>query len=231
MKKFSKAARWFGVICLFILYIIQPMGWNQWSIFALKGMFENPLLLPAVIQENKNPQWSGCRQEYWWPGLLVGLQGQLKEQQTAWIDFLECSQNSIPLLRFALPNDHDLAQTASRLYPDDPQVTFWLAQSFQKVKIDKAIYLLSRFAKSNPTQGAVACRLGTLYAAKQQYSLAVTAFLSCCENGNPNREGCLNAGLLMESLGDSQKAIEYYRLSAWDFDLKRADELERKLLP
>lgn len=230
MRYVIRVTRWIGVVLLFSLEIIRPVYWNQWSLLAIKAIFQEPLLLPVATQDYQEDQGEGCRQVYWWPGLMAGLQGHRSEQREDLLGFLVCTQNSIPILMYS-SDDAELAQTASRLYTDDPQVSYWLTSSFQKIKIDKAIIILAKFAKSNPTQGAVACRLGTLYAAKKQFDLAETAFLTCCQNGNPYREGCLNAGLLMENQGNPQKAVEYYRLSSWGFDLKRADALEKKKLP
>jgi tetratricopeptide (TPR) repeat protein len=231
MRKLLQTARWLGVIGLFSLYLFHPIQWNQWSLLAYRGIFQNPILLSSAAEKFHDLQVSGCRQEFWWPGLIASLQDQLPDQRVNWLGYLECTQYSISFLKFSLPDDTVFMQTAQRLYPNDPNISIWRYNFLHKIQINNAISLLSNFAKANPPQGEVACRLGSLYTAKQQFNLAVPAFLACCKNGNPNREGCLNAGLLMESLGDSQKAIEYYRLSAWDFDLKRADELERKLLP
>lgn len=225
-----KVTRWLCAILLFSLVILRPIYWNHWSLLSIKAIFQNPSLLPLAAQDYQEDHGDGCRQVYWWPGFLAGLQGNRSKQREDLLGYLVCTQNSIPFLMNS-SEDAELAQTASRLYSDDPQVSDWLTRSYQKVKIDKAIIILAKFSKSNPTNGEVACRLGTLYVAKKQFGLAETAFLTCCENGNPYHEGCLNAGLLMEQLGRPQKAIEYYRLSNWDFDLKRADELEKKRQP
>ncbi len=49
------------------------------------------------------------------------------------------------------------------------------------------------------------------------------------QNGDPGAGGCLNAGLLADKQGDTQRAIDILRLSKFSDAQMKADELERRL--
>jgi len=227
-----KKALMCGGILIFILLILQSRESarrNQLSMLLMRGAFNNPALLGRAYADYQALSGSDC-QANWMAGKAAELSGNEGEKRATWINYLACSTTSIDVLRLTLPMDTAFAKKAVSLYPNNLDALYWLGSSLEYVDPKQAIISYNRIVQIDPRQGLAWCQLGNLYT-NQAINLSLDAFLQCCSNEDPGGNGCVNAGRLMEKLGDPRKAIQYYRLSTWQVALDRADELAKQLKP
>jgi tetratricopeptide (TPR) repeat protein len=166
--------------------------------------------------------------EYWLVGKVAQQRGRLEEARTAWSSAMGCDQRYVELAQASLPKDAGLAERAASLYPEDARALFWMAETRTKDQTGEAIGLYQQVVTLETGFGLAWCRLGYLQT-RSDLAEAVKSYSQCCRYDDPGSNGCWNAGRILEQLGDTQKAIEYYRMSRWDKALKRADELEKVL--
>jgi len=124
-----------------------------------------------------------------------------------------------------------MALLATQYYPDSSKAWFWLGEATAPTDHLGARQAYLRTVALAPRYGLAWCRLGRNYESNSELEKATEAWLNCCLNGDPGKNGCYGAGRMMEQLGNPQQAIEYYRRSHWEGALNRADELEKQLIP
>ena len=108
------------------------------------------------------------------------------------------------------------------------ELQFILATIISKSNPNRAIQLFRQGLHVKSFDGLRWAQLGYLLS-KTEPQAAFDAFLQSCELGDPGLHGCYGAGRMMEQLGDTKKAIEYYRRSFLEKARERADELEAQL--
>jgi tetratricopeptide (TPR) repeat protein len=169
---------------------------------------------------------------YWPAGVVAGRMGDLALQQADWSAFLNCGLlASFPLVHAGAPNNQALAQQAIKIYPDKSEAWFWLAEiSAGQGQKDLAIQQYRRVVALDPINALAWCHLGKVLA-DNDIAEAREAYLNCCYNGDPGSNGCYNAGRLAELQGNLSEAIRIYRYSHWQPARRRADELEKQLMP
>ena len=154
--------------------------------------------------------------------------------------FTKCSAKYVDLLHNLEPQNAVAAEKSIVLKPDVATSWFWVAEvrggyqnyNFHRVTQEnwrEIAALLERGLALAPHDGLRWRLLGDVLRPHKPYQ-AIQAYLQSCFNGDPGYNGCSRAGTVAEELGDYRNAIRYYRYSRWQGALRRADELERKIL-
>lgn len=164
----------------------------------------------------------------WYEGLFHDTAGDPAGRAAAWGSLLNCSADYTGFMSFLAADDVRLARLAITSQPDDAAGYFWLARSITSESPANAIKLYERGLSLDPRDGHQWLALAGLLRSTDE-AAALDAYLQACHHGDPGANGCLNAGDLAQSRGDTQLAIEYYRLSRYSEARDRASELERQL--
>lgn len=160
----------------------------------------------------------------YWRGLRVQ-----PHNRDAWVRMGQAMSSLDPGLALSIYDELQIEQ----LDTSDPwlqaEAHFILASALSKSQPDRAIDLYRQGLRYVPHDGVRWHELGALLSGTDPQA-AVEAYLQSCYHGDPGNHGCYDAGLMMERLGDPQRAITYYRLSHWQGALDRARELEAQLV-
>jgi tetratricopeptide (TPR) repeat protein len=194
----------------------------QWNLNALNLIHTKGI--PKSIMDLDCPQ-------IWLTGMIAGQRGDHTAQRQAFKQVMRCSPDYLPLIQAVLPKDLEIAQLATQYYPMNAKAWFWLGEAAILTDPHEAQQAYFRTVALAPHNGLGWCRLGISYQQTSELEKAAEAYLNCCLNADPGKNGCVNAGRVMEQLGDLNQAIEYYRLSQWEEALKRAKELDAMLNP
>jgi tetratricopeptide (TPR) repeat protein len=163
--------------------------------------------------------------------MVAGQHGDRSAQRQAFVQALGCSPEYLSLIQAVLPKDKDMARLATQDYPESAKAWFWLGEAAVLTDLQETRQAYLHTVSLAPHNGLAWCRLGNNYQQTGELEKATEAYLSCCMNADPGKNGCVNAGRMMEQLGNLKQAIEYYRLSRWEEALKRAQELEALVSP
>lgn len=163
---------------------------------------------------------------HWMATLQAQAQGELQERDQAFQLAAACDPQYVAFMQRMHPDDLSLAQIALASQPGSAESWFWVGDLLPEKKIEYYQTGLEIEARN----GERWLSLGDALQSKD-FEQAMQAYLNACKNGDPGYHGCLRAGLMAEQLGLYQKAIEYYRLSAYSRVREKADALEGQLTP
>ena len=209
------------ILVAFVVTSIKLLMNNLTDLDYLSIAFQQT---PMVI--NQYPAET-CRQT--WLQSAINLHSGLQLSPTATTTVLNCGISYLSLLQSIAPTSKGYALIASTIYPDNATVWFWVAEAYSSNDPAFARQAYLQSVDINPKNGLAWCRLGWSYEEIEDKQSALNSFLNCCVNGDPGANGCYGAGRLTENMGDTVKAIQYYRMSHGKDSLKRADELEAQL--
>jgi len=195
---------------------------NAWFWISIGIQINKDITVPMEIIE------PNCA-HIWISGAIVVKYGDPSDQRSVWKYAINCSENNISQLHIIFPNDLDMAQLATQRYPNNYGSWLWLGDATALINYLDARQAYLRSVALAPENGLVWCTMGWNYEQTNEIENAFRAFLNCCLNGDPGLNGCSGAGRMMEILGNTQQAIEYYQLSRWEGALKRANELKTQL--
>lgn len=164
----------------------------------------------------------------WYQGLTYQMAGDPGKRAAAWGALLACSSDYTAYMSVLAAGDVELARLAITSQPEDAAGYFWLAQLMAQESPADAVTLYKRGLRLEPRNGRQWVALAGLLRPVDE-AAAIEAYLQACLHGDPGANGCLNAGALEQSRGNTQLAIEYYRLSQYAEARARADELEQQL--
>ena len=214
---------WLVLICILSVVVLKTetlreyWGWNYEALVFNNGKGE----LNTI-------KVSDCT-HIWLVDAVTERLGDLTAQQRVRKLALSCSPVNISILQELIPLDIDMAQHATRLYPEQAVAWFWLGEALAPIDHLGARQAYLHTVILDPNDGLAWCRLGRNYEKKGEWEMAFDAWSKCCKYGDPGSNGCFGAGRMMEKMGYSRQAIEFYRLSRWEESLKHADELEAQL--
>jgi len=200
--------------------LLDAWRWNSRALLFVKGK-EGPII-PARV--------SGCS-HIWLAAAEAGRREDLSAQREIWKRALGCSPQNLYVLQPILPQDKEMALLATQIYPASADAWFWLGEALAPGDRLAARQAYLRTVTLSAHHSWAWCRLGYDFEQDGELETALDDFLNCCYSGDPGSNGCYGAGRMMERLGNLQQAIAYYRLSRWEGSLKRADELEKQLIP
>lgn len=144
-------------------------------------------------------------------------------------NMVRCSKVFMRMVRFRYPLERNLAELAVQMYPDDTFPLYWLAESMGKKTTPEKKPIFERILAINPKDGVAWRYMGIIYVTEKNIPAAIQAHINSCMYGDPGSNGCFNAGVLFEQIGDYENALYYYRLSRWIKSQEAADMLEAKL--
>lgn len=204
---------------------------NRLSLQTLHAILVDPDRLPVVNLQLEQASIEYCRLN-WLIGMVAARLGDLDRQEEIWSIYLSCRlPGDLNLVHAGARQNRVLAERATQLYPKVAESWFWLAEiSAGENQPEQAIQQYQQVVRLEPVNGLAWCRLGQLLR-EQNLLQAREAYRQCCFNGDPGRNGCLNAGGIEEGLGNYQEAIRYYRRSHLVEYLHRADSLEARPTP
>ncbi|MFM8320015.1 MAG: tetratricopeptide repeat protein [Chloroflexota bacterium] len=184
--------------------------------------------LPDIYKRVTDQAHEQCASQ-WSLGTLAGAQGDYSRQEAHWLAYLDCQDaKALSLVHAAAPTSLTLAEHAVRVYPQSSEGWFWLGEIYNtNGEKDPAQIAFQRAITADPTAGTAWCQLGSLLTSSDLVK-AREAFASCCINGDPGVNGCWNAGMISEQLGDKEQAIHYYLLSRWPQAQQKAKDLENR---
>jgi tetratricopeptide (TPR) repeat protein len=211
-----------GLLSLYVLAIAFLGGgflWNAWqwnwtNLRLLRGQ--------AVITS------SGCAHT-WLAGMAAGQRRDLSTQHQSLEQALGCSPAYVTLVQAVYPADQELARLAAQTYPASARAWFWLGETLASNDLPAAREAYLHTVTLAPHHALAWCRLGRNSESSGDLGKASAAWLACCLNGDPGKNGCWGAGRMMEQLGNLPQAILYYRLSRWQGALDRAQLLSVSL--
>ena len=131
-----------------------------------------------------------------------------------------CSARYLNLLHNLEPRNVVAAEKSIILKPDAPTLWFWVAE----IRGGCQNYSSHKVTQENWEEIAALLKTGLALALYDGLRWRLLAMVT------PGFNGCYRAGALAEKLGDCENAIPYYRYSRYEGALRRADELERKIL-
>jgi len=234
MRRYYSTALWsFLVITLLVTGATQASLWSSFRLNlallpATAGLFADQSYLPIAQERLDQPILQGVCRANWHRGVVAKALGKERESGDAWAALIRCSSHFIWLLQIVAPLDHELAELAVEVQPENAEAWFWLADIHFETSQGDPIPLYKHGLQLDPQNGVRWCELGRALAREDPHA-AIEAFLQCCHHGDPGANGCWKAGQTAEKLGLIEDAIRYYRLSHWDTPLARANELEAKL--
>ncbi len=209
-------------IVAFTAYPVNRAG--QLTVRALADPAAQSLETAGEISRLADSQ---CRAG-WYEGLSFHMAGDPVGRAAAWGKLLGCTTDYTGYMSVLAAGDEELARLAITSQPEDATGYFWLAELMTQESPADAVMLYEHGLSLEPGDGQRWIALARLLQPTDE-AAALNAYLQACLNGDPGANGCLNAGDLAQSRGDTQQAIEYYRLSHYPEARARADELERQL--
>jgi tetratricopeptide (TPR) repeat protein len=142
---------------------------------------------------------------------------------------MACSELYVSMLSKHYPENLELANLATQLYPDDVTPYYWLINATDPSLRDIPKSAVQKILSINPKDGLAWRYLGLIYLKEKDLSAAIDAHIQSCYNGDPGSNGCYNAGRLLEQEGRYEEAISFYRLSRHEPYRANADRLEEFL--
>lgn len=203
---------------------------NRASLIALKGLVQNHSLLGTA--KNELIEFAGLdKNAKWVLGIVQFHLGEVKASEETWDSMNFKSDTEVNMMITIRSQDKDFLIHIVEQYPSNENALFSLAEILKNNEPVEAVNVYSKILVLNPYHNLAGCRLGYIYESLNQYNKAVDSFLQCCENGDSGFHGCNGAGRMMEKLGNTREAIEYYRMSQSKIIQKQADDLENSLRP
>ncbi len=147
----------------------------------------------------------------WGLALLAGWRGDKAEQERLLRQVVVSSPERIPVARILSPANLALASLARETHPDQPLAIFWVAE-IEASAGDRpaAIEAYKQALALTPKDGVRWVELGYLYRDNAQPDLALSALERACQLRDRGGNGCWQAGLLAESLGQTAEARRFY---------------------
>jgi tetratricopeptide (TPR) repeat protein len=206
--------------------MIRHFQFSEFARHSVQFVFSGNGIFPS--SNHVDPEVNACR-VFWFRGVIAHAAGQTDERDTAWRQALACSPIYVSMLKMVAPENESLARDAVRLQPDSADAWFWQASLSVQKSPPEAIKFYQRGLEINPSDGLRWRELADILRAEGDLVRAINAYLQSCYHGDPGANGCYGAGLTAEMMGDTQNAIEYYRLSEWDGALQRANQLQEQI--
>jgi tetratricopeptide (TPR) repeat protein len=219
------------VVLMFFLFLapelVNAFHHNSYTLVALKtGFSSNVDLLQSVGNLLNQEGQSYCRLSWFGAKFLSNDQHQGLYPNT-----FNCSLEYLHILTKYRPIDLQLAQQAVQMYPKSIDALEWLAFSQEYTKPNSGLASYQEVVALDRHNGAAWCQIGQIDQNLALIDQAMSAFLECCKNQDPDGKGCYGAGQMAEKGGNMEQAIQYYRLSKADDAQNRANELEKQLHP
>jgi tetratricopeptide (TPR) repeat protein len=202
---------------------------NLASVHLLEALLKASSTAPVVQAAEGLAALDSCRGAY----LLGAAANSMKDEagrQAAWSRTLECAPERIALMALLAPDDARLAQEAVNRQPESAESWFWLGGSLAQTQSEAAILAYRQGLSLAPTDGLRWYALGDLLRPLDT-TAAIEAYLQACRHGDPGSNGCFQAGLTAERMGDIPAALRYLRMSKWSGALDYANTLEAKQTP
>lgn len=209
------------LLATFTVYPVNRAG--RLAVHALA----DPAQSPEMLHEISRLADDQCRAG-WYEGLAFHMAGDPVGRAAAWGALLECTGDYTGFMSVLAAGDVDLARLAVTAQPEEAAGYYWLGELMAQESPADAITVYLRGLTLDPNNGRQWIALARLLQPVDE-AAALDAYIQACLNGDPGANGCLNAGELARRRGDTQLAIEYYRLSHYPEARARADELERAL--
>jgi tetratricopeptide (TPR) repeat protein len=175
---------------------------------------------------------SDWQRAHWYLAQLASGVGDLETQRQQLTFYLASGQSAAPSLsQSILPNDLDLARLSISLYPMQAHTWIWIAAASEQAGLkEQALQSYQIAVRLRPSHALSWCRIGNLLRPQDKLA-ARSAYIHCCDHGDPGSNGCYNAARLFEELGENDQALYYYRRSRWEGSHQRADDLQSRLHP
>jgi len=186
---------------------------NRGSVALLRAGVETASAGPVAARYLAQAARAGRLSALWGLGMLAHWQGDESRSRRLWRQQLARIPAPLPFLHILYPQDESLARAAHRLYPDSTLATFWLGEVLAGRDVDAAIALYVQALARSPQDGVRWVELGWLYRHNGQAQKALHAYDRGCRLRDRGGNGCWQAGLLAEELGQSAQAARYYRLT------------------
>lgn len=186
---------------------------NGGYVGLLRAGLETASAAPAAVVSLERSAAAGRSSGLWGLGLLAQWQGDETHSRALWERELALSSRSIPLLRILYPRDEALAEKSYRRYPQDPLTGFWLGETLADKDVARAIAVYEKAMAQDAYDGVRWVELGVLYLRNGQTTEALAAYDRVCRLRDRGGNGCWQAGLLSEELGQTEQAASYYRLT------------------
>jgi hypothetical protein len=200
---------------------------NSLALNALQAVVnKDPAGRPAAIARLEQRAGQDC-----WANWLLSQLTTGDSQQLALKGALKCSPDYLDLISNLQPTNTDLARQAAASQPLNPAAWMWLAAGQNLTDPKSALPSFYKVVELDPKEGHAWCQIGRINENLNDLVPARDAFLQCCANDDPGRNGCFGAGRTEEKLGNPGQAILYYQLSTWPAALQRAEELKKLLQP
>jgi len=186
---------------------------NWGFVGLLRAGVETASAAPVAVDSLEKAVAVGRSSGLWGLGLLARWQGDGAKSRALWEKELALTPRSIPFLRTFYPLDEALARQSYRRYPHFPLTIFWLGEALAGKDVAGAIALYEEAMAQDDFDGVRWVELGWLYRRNQQFDQAMHAYDLGCRMRDRGGNGCWQAGLLSQELGQNAEAIRYYRLT------------------
>jgi tetratricopeptide (TPR) repeat protein len=140
----------------------------------------------------------------------------------------------VPLVRWALPKDENLARLAYGLYPSEPDSPAWLAAILPSKEPEESLELFQEAAALDPLNNTLWEQTGTLAQRLKHDDIAINANGKACAIYPARRDTCINAAELSYNAGSWDQVIRYFELGSmpktsadWVLLIKAARKLGR----
>lgn len=155
---------------------------------------------------------------------LFGLQSE----EMKIVKFTNCSRLHASMIQDLFPNNVEFALEANKIYPNDKEILFWIYKSAES-NYELKEMVINQVVSNDPTDANGWTALGKIYVDTKNYESALHAFKISCEIDDRKANGCYYVGSTYRLIGDTEKAIDYFRLSYWPRSGEIADQLEAEL--
>jgi len=192
---------------------------NLSSLDAAHWTLNGHPFLAAWPDALKTSQACGAR---WMESFAAAAQGDLAARNQAYRHAAACDAKYVVFLHQMYQQDLEMAQMMLQAQPSSAESWFWVGD----LETEKKLKYYQQGLMLDPRDGLRWITYGDLLVEKDP-NAAIQAYLQACYNGDPGYHGCGKAGALAERMGDSQAAIQYFRLSSYPPIRQKADELEK----
>ena len=216
-----------GILAFSFPLLERAFRLNSITLIALKAAFSpEKALSQADVSTFLQAAPSDCHLSW-----LVDRFQTADQQQTSFMGAFACSPEYLHIAAKSSPIDLELALKATQAYPESVDAWMWLAFSQEYARENSGLAGYQKVVELDSRNGNAWCAIGDISARLAQIAQAETAYQNCCKNQDPGGGGCYGAGQMAEKLGDTQLAIQYYRLSDSDNARLRLNELEKLRQP
>lgn len=208
-------------LALFVAAILAVNGralaadWrqNQGVLHLMAALLGAPAEQPRALAFLERAKQAGKQEARWGLGLLAYVRGAHDVAQEEFRALIVTAPERIRLVHTLYPDDVELARLAEESHPEQAFAAFWVGETLAQSDPTAAMAAYERGLRLDPTNGVRWVELGWLYRNHGRYQEALMAYNRACELRDRGGNGCWQAGLLSEELGQYADAARYYRLT------------------